>query len=155
MRILKYRKGKEGALMAMSLEPTVLLSDHDELGPCPLCGSQERNPDDMSKWAAHLTELHGYSVVEDTPRPPDGSKPRTIRLELTGWSTKAKFRPNQRVNVKADSRPRDYAGRRGTVVGWHPGTSEYVVRFDEDPVYGFLSSHTLEAYVRPAAVEPT
>src|SRR4051812_45438956 len=113
--------------MARSLEPTITItiSDHDELGACEWCGSPDRDPDDMDKWARHLAAWHGYRVVEDRPRPVDASQPRTVVLERVGWSDKAKFYVNQRVNVKADSKPRDYAGRRGTVVGWNPATSEY------------------------------
>jgi hypothetical protein len=55
------------------------------------------------------------------------------------------------VNVKADSRPRDYCGRRGTVVGHDPNHSDYAVAFDEHPTLGVLRAETLEAYVRPPA----
>ena len=132
--------------MARSLEPELTITDWDKPGPCELCGSPKRDPDNMDRWAEHLTTLHGYRVVEDRPRPVDGSQPRTIYLQLVGWSEKAKFQHNQRVNVKAESRPRDYAGRRGTVVGWNAPTSAYAVTFDEPPIYGWLSSRTLEAY---------
>lgn len=79
------------------------------------CGSHDRDPDDMDKWAQHLAAWHGYGVSR-TGRTLVG-QPRIIVLEQLGWSDKAKFYVNQRVNVKADSKPRDYTGRRGTVVG--------------------------------------
>ena len=132
--------------MARSLEPDLTITDWESPGLCELCGSPGRDPDNMDRWAEHLTTLHGYRVVEDQPRPVDGSQPRTMRLQLVGWSKKAKFQHNQRVNVKAESRPRDYAGRRGTVVGWYALASEYAVTFDERPICGWLSSRTLEAF---------
>jgi hypothetical protein len=88
--------------MAMSLEQTLTITDWDETGPCSLCGSPARDPDDMEGWAEHLTQWHGYRVIKDIPRPADDGKLRTIRLELVGWDINAKFRANQRVTVKAD-----------------------------------------------------
>ncbi len=98
--------------MARSLEPDLTITDWESPGLCELCGSPGRDPDNMDRWAEHLTTLHGYRVVEDQPRPVDGSQPRTMRLQLVGWSKTAKFQHNQRVNVKAESRPGNYAGWR-------------------------------------------
>lgn len=81
----------------------------------------------MDGWAAHLTTWHGYSVTSDRRRV--GNRPRTIELSLVGWSGRAEFRPNQRATVN-DKAPREYRGRRGTVTGWHPQTSQYTVAFD-------------------------
>jgi hypothetical protein len=130
-------------MMATRLPETLAISDQDEHLECPFCviDRAETDPDDMDRWAAHLTNLHGYRVREDIR--PDVNQPRTIRVALSGWSTRAKFQPNTRVNVSPESRPRDYAGRRGTIVGWNPHTSEYAVAFDTYPTLGWLSVTSL------------
>jgi hypothetical protein len=130
--------------MAIHLPPTLEIADDDEQQPCRFCGDPSpADPDDMERWTSHLTVWHGYRVVQDRPR--TGSQPRVVRLELVGWSGEAEFEANQRVTVKPDS-SWDYAGRRGTIVGWHTRTSEYAVAFDHEPTLGVLPSKNLEAY---------
>jgi hypothetical protein len=138
--------------MAIHLPDDIKITDWDEHRTCPFCviDRAETDPDDMDRWAAHLTTHHGYRVVDDRPRPVDEKAPRTIRLQLAGWSSKAKFQPNVRVDVKTIRmmRPMGYAGRRGTIVGWNAGASEYAVAFDEEPILGWLPSSTLEPFVK-------
>jgi hypothetical protein len=130
--------------MAIALPPTLEIADDDEQRPCPFCGdASAADPDDMERWTSHLAAWHGYRVVQDRPR--SHNQPQVVRLELIGWSGAAAFEPNQRVTVKPDSEW-DYAGRRGTIVGWHPRTSEYAVAFDGEPTIGVLPPQNLEAY---------
>lgn len=134
--------------MAIRLPDALEITDFDEHEPCPFCGhSTAADPDDMDAWADHLIAWHGFDVVEDRPHDDERETPRTIRLKQVGWTGRTKFAPSQRVNVKADSHPRDYAGRRGTVVGRAPDHSDYAVAFDEHPALGVLRADTLEAYV--------
>ncbi len=77
----------------------------------------------------------------------NGDRARTIRLQQVGWSPHAKFAPNARVNVRAGVHQREYASRRGTVVGWNPSTSEFAVTFNEKPTCGVLLPGDLEAYI--------
>ena len=131
--------------MAIHLPDTLEVTDHDEHHDCPFCGDPAAaDPDDMDRWASHLAERHGFRVLKDARR--EGDRPRVITLEQVGWDTRAKLHANQRVTVKDDSRPRDYAGRRGTIVGWWPESSEYAVTFDESPVVGVLSSANLDPW---------
>lgn len=133
--------------MAIRLPDVVTITDYDDHLPCRFCVMDlaETDPDNMDRWVAHLTTYHGYRVVEDLSRA-QTNRARTIRLQEVGWSDRAKFTPNQRVHVKSDSQPRDYAGRRGTVVGWNPRGTEYAVAFDEHPTLGWLDSATLEPF---------
>lgn len=114
--------------------------------PCEFCHQPGcADPDDLDSWAQHLVSVHGYQIETDSGVP--NAWDRTIALTLVGWSPRAKFRPNTRVTVN-DHAPGDYQERRGTVVGWLPDSSEYCVRFDEDPIVGWLASDSLEQFVR-------
>jgi hypothetical protein len=133
--------------MALSLPDHFAIFDSDETNlPCCFCDVRGvADPDDLAKWAEHLATVHGYRVASDEPRA--GGSPRTIRLTLASWSPRAKFQPNQRVTVGENARG-DYREQRGTVVGWHARDSEYCVRFDQEPVIGWLASDWLEAFVK-------
>ena len=117
-------------------------SDAETNRPCEFCRIEDvADPDDLNKWADHLRTVHGYRFETDKP-----GRPRKVRLALTGWSSRAKFQPNDRVTVN-DKAPSDHQQRRGTVVGWLAKSSEYCVRFDEEPVIGWLNSDWLRTFV--------
>src|SRR5688572_30196839 len=103
-----FRSMARGNSMAMQLPQALEIADSDEQQPCRFCGHPlAADPDDIERWTSHLTVWHGYRVVQDRPR--TGTQPRVVRLELVGWSGEAQFEPNQRVMVKPDSQPWDYA----------------------------------------------
>ena len=131
--------------MASLLRDTVEISEWDMHRPCTFCGSADCDPDEMDVWVTHMVTWHGYMVAEDVPASRDGERPRTIRLQQVGWSPHAKFAANQRVNVRAAAYQREYAGRRGMVVGWNPSTSEFAVAFTEKPSCGLLLPTDLES----------
>jgi hypothetical protein len=131
--------------MATPLRETIEISDSDMHRPCMFCGSAECDPDEMDIWVTHLVTWHGYKVAEDVPGSANGERPRTIRLQQVGWSPHAKFAANQRVHVKAAAFQREYAGRRGTVVGWNPATAEFAVTFTDKPTSGLLLPADLES----------
>jgi hypothetical protein len=124
--------------MSNPLRETIEITDWDLHRPCTLCGSADCDPDEMDQWVTHMVSCHGYKVTDDVPAPRNGDKPRTIRLQQVGWSPHARFAANQRVNVRAGAYQREYAGRRGTVVGWNPSTSEFAVTFADKPTCGLL-----------------
>src|SRR5688500_17712367 len=115
--------------MANPLRDTIEITDWDMHRPCMVCGSAECDPDEMDTGVTHLVTWHGYKVTEDVPASAAGDRPRTVRLQQVGWSPHAKFAANQRVKVKLAAFQRDYAGRRGTLVGWNPATAEFAVTF--------------------------
>lgn len=135
--------------MATPLRDTIEITEWDMHRPCPYCGSAECDPDEMDVWVTHMVTWHGYKVVGETPGSADGERPRTARLQQVGWSPHAKFAANQRVTVKAAAYQREFAGRRGTVVGWNPSTAEFAVTFAEQPACGVLSPGELDAYLSP------
>lgn len=129
--------------MAMRLEQTLTITDLDGLGACAFCGSPKRDPDDMDQWAGHLTTIHGYRVVSDTPREAS-QRARTIILELGSWSVEAQFQANNRVDI-APAWQKE-GERRGTVVGWIPATTQYIVAFDREPLTRVLPADALAPY---------
>jgi hypothetical protein len=130
--------------MASLLRETLEISEFDMHRPCTFCGSAECDPDEMDVWITHLVTWHGYMVAEDRAASDDGAQPRTVKLQQVGWSPHAKFAANQRVNVRAGAYQREFAGRRGMVVGWNPSTSEFAVSFAEKPTSGLLSPGDLD-----------
>ena len=133
--------------MASLLRETLEISEFDMHRPCTFCGSAECDPDEMDLWITHLVTWHGYTVAEDRAASGDGAEPRTVKLQQVGWSPHAKFAANQRVNVRAGAYQREFAGRRGMVVGWNPSTSEFAVSFAEKPNSGLLLPADLEVYI--------
>jgi hypothetical protein len=131
--------------MGNPLRETLEITDWDMHRPCALCGSPECDPDEMDLWVTHLVTWHGYKVTDDTPASSDGERPRTIRMQQVGWSPHAKFAANQAVSVRFGAFDRDYAGRRGIVVGWNPATAEFAVTFAGKPTSGVLLPNDLEA----------
>jgi hypothetical protein len=135
--------------MAISLPDSYAITSADETERlCEFCLQPGViDPDELDRSAEHLVSVHGYALEMDDH---GNDRPyRTLRFRLVDWSARAKFRPNERVDVNGKA-PTDYGGRRGTVVGWHSDTSDYVVRFDEEPVSGFLRSDCLQHRVTPA-----
>jgi hypothetical protein len=124
--------------MAGILRETLEITEFDMHRPCTFCGSAECDPDEMDVWVTHLVTWHGYTVAEDKPASEDGEQPRTVKLQQVGWSPHAKFAANQRVSVRHGAFQREFAGRRGMVVGWNPSTSEFAVAFPEKPNCGVL-----------------
>jgi hypothetical protein len=124
--------------MATSLKDSLQITEWDMHRPCVFCGSPECDPDEMDVWVTHLVTWHGYKVIEETSASADGEQPRAVRLQQVGWSPHAKFAPNQRVSVRSGAFDRDYAGRRGIVVGWNPATTEFAVTFASKPTSGVL-----------------
>lgn len=133
--------------MGKPLRDTLEITEWDMHRPCTLCGSADCDPDEMDVWVTHLVTWHGYKVSEDVAESRDGERPRTIRLQQVGWSPHARFAPNQSVNVKVSSHQRDFAGRRGTVVGYNPATSEFAVTFADKPTCGVMVPGELEASI--------
>ena len=133
--------------MASLLRDTLEINEWDMHRPCTFCGSADCDPDEMDVWVTHMVTWHGYTVAEDVAASRDGERPRTIRLQQVGWSPHAKFAANQHVNVRAGAYQREYAGRRGMVVGWNPSTSEFAVTFTEKPSCGLLLPADLETSV--------
>lgn len=80
--------------MAKPLRDTNDITDFDMYRPCIHCGSPECDPDQMELWVGHLVSCHGYKVVKDTPASRDGSRPRTITLNLVGWPENVRFKAN-------------------------------------------------------------
>jgi hypothetical protein len=130
--------------MGKPLRETLEISEWDMHRPCPLCGSAECDPDEMDVWVTHMANWHGYKVTEDVAASEDGESPRTVRLQQVGWSQHARFSPNQNVAVKVSAYQREFAGRRGTIVGYNPATSEFAVTFAEKPSCGVLLPNDLE-----------
>ena len=130
--------------MGKPLRDTLEITEWDMHRPCSLCGSAECDPDEMDVWVTHLVTWHGYKVTEEVEASDDGQRPRTIRLKQVGWSQHARFSANQNVVVKVSAYQRDFAGRRGTVVGYNPATSEFAVTFAEKPTCGVLLPGDLE-----------
>ena len=133
--------------MAQPLRENLEISEWDMHRPCVFCGSAECDPDEIDVWITHMVTWHGYKVTDDTPADAKGNAPRTVKMQLVGWSTHARFAVNQRVVVKAAVLQREFAHRHGTVVGYNPSTSEFAVTFSENPTHGVLLPADLEAYV--------
>jgi hypothetical protein len=133
--------------MAQPLPDTLDISDFDMHRPCEFCGSAECDPDEMDVWVTHMVTWHGYTILKDTPGDSKGERPRVITLKQVGWSEHARFQANQRVSVKAGVMQREFAHRKGTVVGYNPSTSEFAVSFSEKPSLGVLLPADLELYV--------
>ncbi len=131
--------------MAKPLNATLEITDWEMHRPCAFCGSPECDPDEMDVWVTHMVTWHGYKVMSDTPASRDGERPRIIRMEQIGWSPHARFAANQPVAVRAGAFDRDYAGRRGIVVGWNSATSEFAVTFAGKPATGLLLPNDLES----------
>ena len=132
--------------MASSLRETLEITEFDMHRPCTFCGSAECDPDEMDVWVTHMVTWHGYTVAEDRPASANGERPRTVKLQQVGWSPHAKFAANQKVHVRSATFQREFAGRRGTVVGWNPSSSEYAVVFPEKPTTGLLLPADLEIH---------
>jgi len=133
--------------MAQPLRESLEITDFDMHRPCEFCGSAECDPDEMDVWVKHLVAWHGYTLTKDTPGDAKGERPRVITLKQVGWSEHARFKANQRVTVKAGVMQREYAHRKGTVVGYNPATSEFAVSFSEKPILGLLMPGDLEVYL--------
>ena len=131
--------------MAKPLRDTIDITDFDMYRPCIHCGSPECDPDQMELWVGHLVSCHGYTVVKDTPASRDGSRPRTITLNLVGWPENVRFKANARVIVRAGVHQRELVGRKGTVVGWIPSTAQFAVSFSEQPTFGIMEPADLIA----------
>jgi hypothetical protein len=101
----------------------------------------------MDVWVTHMVTWHGYKAVSDTPGTRDGSRPRTVQLELVGWSEHAHFSANQRVTVRPGVFQRDLVGRSATVVGYNPSTAEFAVSFADNPTYAVLDPKDLDPFV--------
>jgi hypothetical protein len=122
--------------MAIRLPATFNITSSDEHLPCRFCNlSAVADPDDLERWAGHLLQWHGYAIAAVLGK--TDTTPRTIQLSLTGWpTTRAKFAANQRIVVKPESHPTDYAGLPGIVIGWDPKTSQYAIAIDQYPFIG-------------------
>lgn len=96
----------------LSLPHTITITSSDESNqPCRFCCMEHvADPDNLDGWRDHLLALHGYRV--ESNRPGNGLEPRAIDFVLVGWSERAKFQPNARVDVN-DRAPGDYSERRG------------------------------------------
>ena len=132
--------------MASSLRETLEITEFDMHRPCTFCGSAECDPDEMDVWVTHMVTWHGYTVAEDRPASANGERPRTVKLQQVGWSPHARVAANQKVHVRSAAFQREFAGRRGTVVGWNPSSSEYAVVFPEKPTTGLLLPADLEIH---------
>ena len=133
--------------MATPLRENVDLTEWDMHRPCGFCGSADCDPDEMDVWVTHMVTWHGYKVVKDTPGSRDGERPRTVKLELVGWSEHAHFQANQRVTVRPGVQQRDLVGRHATVVGYNPSTAQFAVTFSEKPAYAVLEPKDLDPFV--------
>ena len=131
--------------MAKPLRDTIDITDFDMYRPCIHCGSPECDPDQMELWVAHLVSCHGYKVIQDVPASRDGARPRTVTLNLVGWSETVRFKANERVIVRAGVLQRELVGRKGTVVGWDPSTAQFTVSFSERPNYSVMEAGDLIA----------
>jgi hypothetical protein len=133
--------------MATPLREKVDITEWDMHRPCTFCGSPDCDPDEMDVWVTHMVTWHGYTVEKDIPGKADGSTPRTVRLQLVGWSEHAYFQANQRVTIRPGVTNRDLVGRHGTVVGYNPSTAEFAVTFSEKPTCAVLDPKDLDPYV--------